>query len=628
MEQFFRSLCIILVLFILASSASSTSETRFFRGETVTVNGENGYLWNTTLSDTGKQVFRGEESQGLNSTWGLRVWNQSDEGDNEITPGSMVAEVFRDSNTCGDSATCSGSQSGRWEVPETNISIGDSLVLRIYTDIGGTVYNTANFTSRDFETPLTLQGTWNATYETWYDSSASGTNSSFRWGNITWNSTVASFNYTRLGHVNASIRNSSGDITEGFNISLRGSGGDMISWESLGQANPSLEATTVNRADHSVSFHGPVFDSFFDADTEQLNVTDAVTVEPQIIDNYTDSVPPSVGEVKTVYAFNDTGMDYSEVNLTFPKLGMNPEAVLHCNDWNFSHGNCTEGGWQVNGTSEYGVEENSTHLWFQTDRFDAVAPAETAFLDVELEDPPSPFSVGENTTFLMNATATCREGDCGKVNGTSRYNETGTEPGTQISDFSGEPLHTVDVDSNLTCAPYLHQGESCNVTWKINATGDLGSVWNVDVNFSTNSSVRWNDTTDSQVKIVTGAVDIEMGWNGISFGEVSVGNTYAAEKNSQRFYNITVTSDSVTSDLWLRGEDLENGTSTIGVTNMTWNASENSEKEAEKLTGSFSSLRRGVSPGKNVTTYYWLSVPYVYAGDYNGTLEVKANASS
>ncbi len=620
-----------LLLLSVVSAASATTELRFFRGDQETVNGKTYHAWNTTPTDQGTDALHRQTSSGLNATWGVRVWNRSSGAAHEITSGGLQAIVFRNDNTCGSGTVCSGPQLNTWTPPPTNLSAGDSLVLAFFTDLGGAVNNTVNFTSEEFEQPIRIRGVWNFTYVTHYFSQQSGpnkyTNATVRWGNATFNSTVRAFNYTRRGHVNASLANSSLHPADEFNLSLSRPSGVVEDWERLGTGTRFFESAVTNRVNRSLGIHGPVFGSFFDADIQQVNVTGAVDIRSQLVNNYTGSIPSSIGTVKTVYALNDTGLNYSQANVTFPTLGMEPNAILHCTDWNFSRGNCTAGAWQINDTAAYDVTENGTHLWFTTDTFDAVAPAEQAFLDVNLSDPPSPFSAEVNTTFLLNATVTCANGDCGRVNGTARYNDTGKAPDSQIPDFSGEPFHTDVKDSNVTCSSYLHQGESCNVTWDINATADVGSLWNVDVNFSTNTSVSSNDTDDAEVKVVAGVVDIRTRWADVSFGEVVVGNTHAAIGNTNRTYNVTVTEDSSTADLWLRGTNL-NGTETIGVGNVTWNATENDNTQTQPLTDTFDIFKSGVQAGTNVTTYYWIDVPFVYAGSYNGTLEVKGNASS
>lgn len=493
---------------------------------------------------------------------------------------------------------------------------------------------TANYSS---PAKLYTANTWTWSNFTWMNNSISE-ETIVGW-RVWYNDTFGNYNVTDAEQFcivscpgslfNLSLSGETSGPLDGFNITLFDDAENLLGTEVLGPDNRYFDATANTDKNHSLSMRGPVFGSFFDAEMQELNVTAELDLTTQLVENYTDTVPAGIGNVTSVFAFNDTDVQYGTVNMTFPKLGTTPNAILHCTDWNFTHGNCSQGSWQVNGTSSYDAKENDTHIWFQTSVFDAVGPAEQAHIHVELADPPKPFSAPQNDTFLMNATATCRLADCGWVNGTARYNASGAAPDTQLPELSGKPFHTTRKDSNLTCARFLHQDETCNVTWQVNVTGDLGSVWNVDVNFTTNSSVSWNDTGDAQVKAVSGVIDIVMRWSQTSFGDVVVGNSYPAEGNADDMYNVTVTGESSSADLWIRGTDMKNGSKdTIGVTNISWNATENNDETTETLTETFSPLNRGVGSGTNVTTYYWIDVPFVYAGEYNGTLEVKANATS
>lgn len=85
---------------------------------------------------------------------------------------------------------------------------------------------------------------------------------------------------------------------------------------------------------------------------------------------------------------------------------------------------------------------------------------------------------------------------------------TGDDGTVRVYDIRTEgtpkPFHTDQKKNPLTCDSYLAQGETCNVTWDINVTGDPGTYWSVDVNFTTNSSVASTDTNNSKVCIGCG----------------------------------------------------------------------------------------------------------------------------
>jgi hypothetical protein len=254
------------------------------------------------------------------------------------------------------------------------------------------------------------------------------------------------------------------------------------------------------------------------------------------------------------------------------------------------------------------------------------------FLDVQLADPPTPFTATQNATFTLNATVTCRRGNCGEVNGTARYNASSTDPDTQIP-ASGEPFHTTRKTNPLTCGNSLARDTTCNTTWHVDATGDAGSVWLVDVNLSSDvDTVESNDTDDTEIKISPFAIDIALQWEVIDFGDLFVGETdNPAVNNSDGGYNITVTDETTENvDIWLNMTDLtqEDGDDVIGASNMSV-GTENDPATADPLASTFSLLTSNIAPDTNVTTYYWLDTPLgIFADNYTGTLWVKANETT
>jgi hypothetical protein len=254
-------------------------------------------------------------------------------------------------------------------------------------------------------------------------------------------------------------------------------------------------------------------------------------------------------------------------------------------------------------------------------------------LNVSLRTPPTPFTATANQAFTMNATATCRFGDCGTVNATARYNASSPEPDTAIPVGNGEPFYTAAKENPLVCDAVLDRGERCNVTWAVNATGGAGSQWLIDVNFTAPlETVRWNATADTNIEISAFAIDIALQWDVIDFGALHVGETdNPAVNNSDGGYNITVTGQTTENvDLWTNMTSLtqEDGDDIIGASNMSVSTTDD-PVTADSLTPPFSLLRSDVDPGTNVTTYYWLDTPLgIFADNYTGTLWVKANATA
>lgn len=254
---------------------------------------------------------------------------------------------------------------------------------------------------------------------------------------------------------------------------------------------------------------------------------------------------------------------------------------------------------------------------------------EDAFLAVTLADPPSALAAVANTTFLLNATVDCMWGDCGNVTGTARYNASSQDPDTPIDQFTGEPFHTTRKENPANCATFLHRGDRCNVTWHVNATGNVGSIHSLDVNMTSNRTA-WNATDPVNVEIVAAAIEMVLRFATVDFGSLFVGTeNNSAENNSDKAYNISITSASGSNaDVWLNGTDMaqEDGDRRIGVSNVSWNATANDKDNTEPLTGDPARIASGVAPGTNVTTFYWIDVPYgLYHDNYTGTLTVTAN---
>jgi hypothetical protein len=55
--------------------------------------------------------------------------------------------------------------------------------------------------------------------------------------------------------------------------------------------------------------------------------------------------------------------------------------------------------------------------------------------------------------------------------------------------------------NNQSCG-VLNAGDTCDVSWEVNATGATGTYWKIDVNFTSNeTSISHNDTADATIKI-------------------------------------------------------------------------------------------------------------------------------
>lgn len=265
------------------------------------------------------------------------------------------------------------------------------------------------------------------------------------------------------------------------------------------------------------------------------------------------------------------------------------------------------------------------------------------YLEVSLEAPPSTYTVVQNQTFTINATIFCRGGDCENVNGTAQYNGSSVNPDTPINMTVGDkPFYVQDTGSpnNVTrsCLTNpLAKDEYCNITFSINATNATGT-FEIGVLFnSTDSEIADNHTNNSTVTIVGCTESIAL-WDNrtIFFGTLNPNTARSsnpAPGNANNLFNITNNGTGCSLEVWIKGTDLTNDTyqppSTIDVSNITWtNISSAYDSTYPNLTTSYVSVNSSLPVSANVTTYYWINVPPVYTGAYNGTITFCGNSTS
>jgi hypothetical protein len=244
--------------------------------------------------------------------------------------------------------------------------------------------------------------------------------------------------------------------------------------------------------------------------------------------------------------------------------------------------------------------------------------------------PSDTTSIIQNTTFTVNATVYCRDSDCENVYGTVMYNLSSSYPDTPVNTTQGDKPFFIQESPALamkSCPTNpLLKDEFCNLTWTINATGNAGSNWKIGVSFNSSySEVQKNNTENATLSIVSCTVDIDAQWSSINFGllDPSTG-PHNASGNSNNEYNITVKKGSCNTDLYIKGTDVVNETlsSVIGVGNTTWNNVSNNYLSSFNLSKIDQPIKLNVPQITNITTWYWLNVPAVYAGFYNGTITI------
>ena len=248
----------------------------------------------------------------------------------------------------------------------------------------------------------------------------------------------------------------------------------------------------------------------------------------------------------------------------------------------------------------------------------------SAYLEVKLVKPPGNFNIAQNKTFFINATVFCREDDCGIVNATIRYNSSSLEPNAPISEVYGDtPLFINEsIPMSTKECLYLSRDQFCNITWIINASGNLQTSWTIGVLFMSESIE--NHTNNVSLTIYECAIDLLLSWNEIKFDDL-LPNTFGNEAlgNSENFYNITLVSGSCDSNIWIKSTDLI-GSSVIKAGNITWGLQRN-YTNSTRMENEFKLLKENVKQNDIITTFYWIDAPIIYAGKYSGNITILAN---
>ncbi|NOQ55835.1 MAG: hypothetical protein GQ477_03430 [Nanohaloarchaea archaeon] len=255
-------------------------------------------------------------------------------------------------------------------------------------------------------------------------------------------------------------------------------------------------------------------------------------------------------------------------------------------------------------------------------------------LEVALIEPSTSFvtNIIRNTQFIVNATVVCREGNCGDVSATVRYNKTSSNPDSPINITVGAEPFFIDEMSPLStksCSTNpLSEDEYCNITWVLNATDPSFDLWKIDVNFSSDSGWTYlNSTLSSEIEVVPCVVDLTVTWNSVDFDNPLVPNTYQnpALGNGGDMYNITINEGSCNTDLYIRGTDMVGNVTKyiLGAGNLTWSNSSNQYSTSYNMTETYAPLKIDVPAITNITTWYWVNIPPIFAEYYNGTVFIQ-----
>jgi hypothetical protein len=317
---------------------------------------------------------------------------------------------------------------------------------------------------------------------------------------------------------------------------------------------------------------------------------------------------------------------------------MTVKYIMHCDGaWNYSNSSCDPvGSWVLNNPSFYSAKSNSTHIYFNVTSFDAYSGGGVAWLEVNLTLPPGDTFVERYNIYDVNATVFCRGANCRDVYGTVQYNGSSTYPIEGVNETYGDLPFFVNETLASAQKPCpggtLKQNDYCNITWKINATGALDESWKIGVQFnSSDNRILDNHTDNVTITILSCIEEITINYDGVDFGTVlptSYGNPATLNPTNQ--YNVTNTG-TCTSNLWIKSSNFTKDSDSIMYSNLTFNNVTNDYASAFRASNDYNignaTFKRDMTPDTNATGYFFLDVPSIWSGDYEGNITFCMNTS-
>ncbi|MCA9459333.1 MAG: hypothetical protein KC550_02180 [Nanoarchaeota archaeon] len=189
---------------------------------------------------------------------------------------------------------------------------------------------------------------------------------------------------------------------------------------------------------------------------------------------------------------------------------------------------------------------------------------------------PIPYSkliVIQNDTFVINGTVSCSGSlgaSCGNVSSYANYNISSTLFQNISTSSSGTPLWTSSIQPN-SCV--LNAGESCNVSWIVNASGGVGTLHLININSSSNYSQVLKNISESATinistvppgEVIWSSTFINLGSANLNLGNVS---GTAKIKPGGNHSNVSVScvsgNCSIISDDFIDGTNLTDGVDKI-----------------------------------------------------------------
>lgn len=203
---------------------------------------------------------------------------------------------------------------------------------------------------------------------------------------------------------------------------------------------------------------------------------------------------------------------------------------------------------------------------------------------------------------------------------------------------NGTPFYTINQNpvyaQNLTCLQIMKAGDSCNITWTVNATGDINTTHQFFVIYKPENYAGYvaeNETNKINITIVSLAKFISITLIGypVAFGNLDpAAIDFPAPGNDLNQYVIKVNPETnVNVDIYQKGNDFVKAGEVLGIGNMTWSTT-NNVNTAQSVNSTYDvnfPIAVNVTTGTGINTYYWLSIPQAKAaGDYTANIFTKA----
>ena len=332
--------------------------------------------------------------------------------------------------------------------------------------------------------------------------------------NVTINSPINASNYSGNIIINATVLDNIGVNETGVFYRLVQGTTNKTPWTDMTNTssgnwsifNTTLISTSVSDGTYNVSINAS-------DNSSTKNTTEFVTIT---IDN----TPPLVGYVEP--SQDETKTDSFLINVSVNDSTSGVESVYYWienesgnvtpwTDMSFGTGTIYIGYWNATfdpSALAYGTYNITTNATDFTDNQNTTVKRQfvytTPLLNVTLITPASGSSqnVTQNTTFRVNASVKCLNGNCGTVTGSVRYNWTSANPDTWVNTTAGnKPFYNVTGEIPWSCGT-LAKNDLCILNWSVNVTGTVGASFYLDANFTSSlGTVSDNNTDNFQINI-------------------------------------------------------------------------------------------------------------------------------